>query len=288
MSQFPINSPEGLYEAVNYLASGPSGLGQNFAGFSSYQSVYLTGNYRLPFTSNNSTALYVAPITLNNAVALDPFTVQFTFASPQATAPFIQGQGIYIAGVVDNPNTGNFNGGYIPIGVVDCTTTYVVAKTQSSYNYGAYVSGGNVSYNANNTLNSTDCNARVVTQGGTDRVFVAAQLNNHIVYTATAPTNVTYTVQINRYVGSLSTTVFNPDYRFNFQSTIAQKVYTYSGLTGSGTLDVETIFSTVIDQPAPGYYWYILEVELDTSSGNLVENSNTFGLRALTAQVVKQ
>jgi len=289
MSQFPITNPQGLYNAVNYLASGPAGLGQNFAGFSSYQPVYLTGNYRLPFTSNVATALYVAPIALSNAVALDPYTVKFTFATPQALPPFVPGQGIYVDSVVDNPNTGNFNGSYGGgPGVSACTTTTVTLKTTNPFNYGTYVSGGNVSYDASNALNSTDCNARVVTQGATDRVFVAGQLNNSIAYTATAPTDLTYSVQINRYVGSLSTTVFNPDYRFNFQSTIAQKDYTYSALTGSGTLNVETIFSTVIDQPTPGYYWYILEVDFVTSSGNLVENSNTFGLRALTAQVVKQ
>lgn len=288
MSQYPINTPEGLYEAVNYLASGPAGLGQNFAGFSSYQTAYLTGNYRLPFASTDSSSLYVAPISLSNAQALDPYTVKFTFTTPQASPPFIQGQGIFVAGVVDNPNTDNFNGAYTPVGVVACTTTYVIAKTTNSYNYGTYVSGGTVKYDATNILNSTDCNARVTTTGATDRVFVAGQLNNHIVYTASAPTNVVYTVQINRYVGSLSTTVFNPDYRFNLQATIAQKTYSYSALTGSGTLDIETIFSTVIDQPTPGYYWYILEVELDTSAATLVQNSNAFGLRALTAQVVKQ
>jgi hypothetical protein len=150
------------------------------------------------------------------------------------------------------------------------------------------VSGGTVTYDASNILNSTDCNARVTTTGATDRVFVAGQLNNTIAYTATAPTDVVYTVQLNRYVGTLSTTVFNPDYRFNYQATIAQKTYSYSALNGTGTKDVETIFSTVIDQPTPGYYWYILEVEWDTSSSNLVQTTNSFGLRALTAQVVKQ
>mgnify|MGYP003347452436 CR=1 FL=1 len=36
MSHYPIVTPQGVYEAVNYLASGPSGLGQSFQGFSSY------------------------------------------------------------------------------------------------------------------------------------------------------------------------------------------------------------------------------------------------------------
>ena len=59
MAQFPINTPQGLYEAVNYLASGPQGLGQNFAGFSSFEPAYLTGNYRFPFTSPDVTELKV-------------------------------------------------------------------------------------------------------------------------------------------------------------------------------------------------------------------------------------
>jgi hypothetical protein len=288
MSQYPINTPEGLYEAVNYLASGPSGLGQNFAGFSSYQTAYLTGNFRLPYTSTASSPLYVAPIALSNAQALDPYTVKFTFTTPQASPPFIQGQGFYVSGVVDSPYTGNFDGDYTPIGVVSCTTTYVIAKTQRSFNYGVYASGGTVEYNANNVLNSTDCNARVTTTSATDRVFVAGQLNNRIAYTASAPTNATYTVQINRYTGTLSTTVYNPDYRFATYETIAEKTYTYTALSGTSTFDVETIFSTVIDQPSPGYYWYILEVQLSPSAATLVQTSNAFGLRALTAQVVKQ
>ena len=59
MSQYPINTPQGLYEAVNYLASGPSGLGQAFQGFSDYNTAYLTGNYRLPFTVLTTTNLHL-------------------------------------------------------------------------------------------------------------------------------------------------------------------------------------------------------------------------------------
>ena len=74
MSQYPIDSAEGVYEAVNYLASGPSGLGQDFQGFSSYTDGYVTGNFRKPFTYPTQTALYVAPIALSTSEMLDDKT----------------------------------------------------------------------------------------------------------------------------------------------------------------------------------------------------------------------
>jgi len=38
-----------IIDAVNYVLSGPSGLGQNFAGVSGYNVTSLTGNFRAPF-----------------------------------------------------------------------------------------------------------------------------------------------------------------------------------------------------------------------------------------------
>ena len=60
MSQYPINTPAGLYGAINYVASGPGGLGQNFQGFSDYNTAYLTGNFRTPFTQANTANIFVA------------------------------------------------------------------------------------------------------------------------------------------------------------------------------------------------------------------------------------
>ena len=55
------------------------------------------------------------------------------------------------------------------------------------------------------------------------------------------------------------------------------------------TLDpVETIFTTVIDRPVPGYYWYILEVAFqDSAGGTLFVTEMEMDLRSLSAQVVK-
>ena len=47
MAKFPveIGDSEGIIDSVNYLLSGPGGLGQNFQGFSDYQGAYLTGAF---------------------------------------------------------------------------------------------------------------------------------------------------------------------------------------------------------------------------------------------------
>lgn len=291
MSQYPVVTEEGLYEGVNYLLSGPGGLGQNFQGFSSYTTAYVTGNYRTPYTNTTGASLYVPAITLSDAQALDDYTVKFTFSSTQATVPFALGNGITIDGV----DPSDYNGTYNPVGVVECTTDYVIVRTSSPYTYGAYVSGGNASY-YNTSLApdqysaiSTDCNARVIVTGGTDRVFISAQLNNLISYTTSGTSDLNYTVRINRYIGEITSDPVNPDYRFNFDATISEKIYTIPALTGTGVVpEIETIFSTVVDRPAPSYYWYILELYFQRTASDLQVTECAVNLRSLSAQVVKQ
>ena len=67
--------------------------------------------------------------------------------------------------------------------------------------------------------------------------------------------------------------------------------YSYTVDSGTGTLaPTETIFTSIIDTPAPGYYWYILEIlAYSQGDGAVVHPINvTSNLRSLTAQVVKQ
>lgn len=282
MSQFPINTKQGVYEAINYLASGPSGLGQDFAGFSSYQPAYLTGNFRLPFSQSTPAKLYVAPISCSTAEQIDPNTFKYTFSSAQATPPFQQGQPI----IGDGWSNDFFNGSWAPIGVADCTTTYVIVRTSNSYTGITTDTGGTVYFSVTGKLESTDCNARVVVNSGTDRVFISAQLVDTISYSGSG--DLTYRVQVNRYIGFLNNDPTNPDYLFNLDATVAERTYSRPGLSGTGTLtEIETVFSTVIDTPAPGYYWYILEVEFDTTD-TLEITQAEFGLRSLSSQVVKQ
>ena len=50
MAQFPVTTgdPQGVIDGVNYLLSGPSGLGQNFAGRSFSDQAWLTGMVEHP------------------------------------------------------------------------------------------------------------------------------------------------------------------------------------------------------------------------------------------------
>ena len=50
MSVSPSFTEQQLNDSVNYLLSGPGGLGQNFQGFSDYNQGQITGNERIPFT----------------------------------------------------------------------------------------------------------------------------------------------------------------------------------------------------------------------------------------------
>ena len=288
MAQFPINTPDGLYEAVNYLASGPSGLGQNFQGFSSYTDAYLTGNFRRPYSQTGITPINVPPITCSAAYQLSPNTFKYEFATAQPTPPFALGNNL--TGGDDWANS-NYVGYQGAIGVVECTTTYVIFQTSANYpNAGDDLGGGTVFVNNMATALSTDSNSRVTVFGATDRVFVGGQLNNEISYeNPGSASELTYLVQINRYKGFINNDPVNPDFLFDFDSTVFQETYDWTGLSGSGTLaPVETIFTTVIDEPDPGYYWYIMEVTYEVPDGSdLYITTNKLGNRSISVQVVK-
>jgi len=51
MSTYPVFTQQGIENAVNYLLSGPAGLGQNFSGYSTSNIAYMTGNVIAPFTT---------------------------------------------------------------------------------------------------------------------------------------------------------------------------------------------------------------------------------------------
>lgn len=295
-----IGDDEGIVDAVNYLLSGPAGLGQNFAGYSSYDEAWLTGNFRAPYTVNSLANLYVAPISLSTSEMLDGRTYKFTFSSAQAAPPFANGNGIEVASVLDPW----YDGTYGTIGVIECTTTYCIVRTVSSYPVEPPSTGGNIFLVTGTSALSTDANARVTVTGGQDRVFISGQLNQLIDYAVTSgPANLTITVEINKYYGFPDPLPINPDIKFNYRSTVARKVYNYTGLSGTGSLPaIDTVFATVIDQPDStynnnstdpeftwtGYFWYILEVAFEFTSGTAEIISDELAFRSLSAQVVKQ
>lgn len=289
-AKYPVDvgDSEGIVDAVNYLLSGPSGLGQNFAGFSSYTPAWLTGNYRIPFTQKTIAALYVPAIPIDTCEMLDNRTIKVDFTSAGLTTPPFQlGNGLLI-----NGNSVNYyNDIGAQIGVVQCTNTYAIIRSRTIDPLQPIGTGGTVGYSSTDTVsNSTDCNARVTVTGGTDRVFISAQLDQIVNYEAFGTDDLFVTVSIIRYIAEPNNDPTNPDYVFIPDETVASKTYSYPGLSaGTGTTGlIETVFTSVLDQPAPAYYWYILEVEYTTTDVTIEVTDAEFGLRSLSAQVVKQ
>lgn len=316
MAKFPveISDSEGIIDGLNYVLSGPSGLGQNFAGFSQYTLSYLTGNYRAPYTQPGIANLYVPPISLSTSEMIDPRTTKYTFSSIQPSPPFSLGNPVTISGV----SVPFYNGNAGVIGIVECTTAYCLVRWQNEY-FEPIGTGGSMTY-TNTILNdltstyyiSTDCNARVTVTSATDRVFISAQLDAiSIDYISNLPfpqsSNLTYTVAINRYVAVPNYDPTNPDFVFipdGDNYTVSKKTILFQGAQGGPSIQKltgylgspnEVTFSTVIDTPTPGYYWYILEVAFnsDPSTGSVIPSdlevvNVPLGLRSLSAQVVKQ
>ena len=289
MAQFPVSDSQGIVDGLNYVLSGPSGTGQNFAGFSNYLPWDLTGNYRAPFTLENFNSpgvpninLYVAPISLGVSEMLDERTWRFTFASAQPTAPFILGQPVTVTGVTDP----YYDGTYSPIGVVECTTTYVTVRTQGTFAIVANSSGGTVELNSMDSLLSTDCNGRVTVTSATDRVFISAQVNAEIFTDATVG-NFTYSAQISRYKAFTNPDPVNPDFRFDLDAIVAFKSKLVTNAPPLSILE-ETIFTSILDTPPPGYYWYILELTFGTGSGPVIVTNVILNQRSFSAQLVKQ
>lgn len=299
MSKFPveISDTEGIVEAVNYLLSGPAGLGQNFDGYSTYIPAYLRPSGRRPWSLDiNSTlnpSVYLnIPISDAAPVGGNPSQyVAFTFATPQATPPFQYGDNLEVYDVVDDASGESYNFGSYT--VYSSTTTEVTVVTTQSYTWSTYISGGWVGRDYMNYPMTTDCYGTVTVQGGTDRVFVSAQLNINWEY-VTDGTDYDVVVSIVRDRGFQSETPGSSEYLFAGTVLISEKTFTRTAAAGSGTDSLEAIFTTVLDGPNLdfAYYRYYLIMQFNSPAAGLSYATTigpvTMGLRSLVAQVVKQ
>ena len=304
ISKYPLDvgDQEGIVEAVNYLLSGPAGLGQNFQGFSAYLPSYIRPSGRqpwnLPIDTGLDPSIYLArPISDIQPVGGNPSSyLTVTFATPYATAPFQFGDKVDILGVVQTGTDETLNNdGFV---VFSCTAAEVVIGYNGdfeSFTWNTYVSGGTIGRDFLNYVIDTDCNARVTVSGATTQVFVSAQLNLAWEYTCTTATTYTARVRIGRLRGFPSGTPGSNDYLFADEILVTKKDFVRTVTPGSGVDALEAIFTTVLDGPNLdfGYYWYILEVEFvidDTAYPvyPVTIGRATTGLRSLTAQVIKQ
>jgi hypothetical protein len=128
-------------------------------------------------------------------------------------------------------------------------------------------------------------------------VFISAQAKMTFSYTCSYYSEFDIVVAVNRYKPSSTAPLAQgTDYSFIFDKTISQTTKHYTSNTGTFTVDAgDNIFTTVIDQPSFGYYWYILEISFNVQDanqdpylGDAAPGNFLLGLRSLTAQVIKQ
>jgi hypothetical protein len=112
ISKYPIeiSDQEGITDAVNYLLSGPAGLGQNFDGFSDYNPLIIRPTFARPFTLPTDTTLdaswYIRmPVTAVTVVGGNPsdqITVDFTPPVAYTDPPFQFGDRLLLTGFEDS------------------------------------------------------------------------------------------------------------------------------------------------------------------------------------------
>jgi len=292
MAKFPVDGRDigSIAAAVNYALSGPGSLGQDYSGVSFSDPGWLTGNFAPAFTSPTQISVRVAAINCSLAEKLSANTFKYTFTAAQPSPPFFIGANIIASGFTPTQYNRTFQ-----MGVVECTTTYVIARVRRLLG-----NPGNSTVNGTVRLelpiapafNATDGDIRdIKITGGNERAFVSAQLLNTITYDASVTSTLVYTVAVNRYRAKPTNDPNDLDFVYAFEETIAYRTYTLDSIaagTGSTLSEIDTIFVSVIDDPDPGLIRYILEIQVETTVGDLVITECEFGHRSLTCQVIKQ
>jgi len=252
------------------------------------------------FYNQSPITLYVAPINIGTIVLLDSLTIQVNFVTAQPTAPFELGSLLTIR------NSTAYNGVFNGAGVVECTPSYVVMQRNSEYVESGTATGGDI--RLTNTIqppavgvdpgfpgaiyfNATDARGQVTVNGNLTDVFISAQLDNTISYTATAASSIEYTVAINRYIATTPTTLYQGNLQYYYDATIASQSYIYNVAIGSAILDTEsTVFTNVKDEPVSNLYLYridlVFRVTNDTGAAEVTQSQ--LGNRSMSVQVVKQ
>lgn len=214
MAQYPIEDGKDLVDAVNYLLSGPTSIGQNFQGVSAvglptliidnmlapeaqtyftglqqptvvnrYKEFLLPADFYYPLWSTLPGGLAVTNI-VPTAPTSDKITITITpgTVTNETQSPLCVGQTIVLSGV----NPAGFDGTYV---VVNCGETdsgplpnTAILQAAASQTWPAYVSGGVAEINPGSfsiTPLQFDLGLRaeVTVTGPTDRVFVSAQVS---------------------------------------------------------------------------------------------------------------
>ena len=301
MSQFPVDAGnlDGVIDAVNYALSGPTSLGQDYNGVSFSDAGWLTGSRQAPFTMPTAVSPNIAAIACSLGEKLSANTFRYTFTAAQPAPPFFIGANITAAGFTPGQYNRIFD-----MGVLECTTTYVIAKTRRDLgDPGNSTVAGTVALVLPQTstsptasppfgFNSTDGDIRdIKITGGTERAFVSAQLLTTLTYKAALNSAIVLTVAVNRYRARTTNQPWNLDFVYEFDKTIASRTYTLDPLPATPGLTrppIDTVFVNIIDAPDPGLIRYILEIQVATTVGDAEITACELGYRSLSCQVIKQ
>jgi len=280
MAAYPITNPDSinLIEALNYVASGPTDIGQQLVGYNMYQdTLELNGNQQAPFANKQPpvTYLYQPPIDLSTATWIDAYTRQYTFqGAPIGYIPYALGQTITVTGVSPNEYDTPAGGYGQPVNdtvVVKCTEDYVIIRsaTKSIANPGpgtggralfalmktSFYGGGQADFRIN-----TPANAQVSVDISNSLVGVTAQLeilNNTYAILWQDPDpfylhSLQYRVELNRYKAVNIGTVANPVYDYKFDKIVSRELI-YSDLSiGPPTRGIPLTWTITGGVPAAG------------------------------------
>jgi hypothetical protein len=273
MPQYPIqqNDSQGIYEALNYVLSGPAGLGQNYNGVSAFDSVYLRAvpplsqPYTVPTTTTVNPTLYIN-WTVSGAAPVSPgpgtdqIYVNFTATTAQLADPFQFGDILTVAGVTPTQYNGTWT--VLRSQLFTATTGRVyLFKLNTSTVYPSYTSGGTIGRDWTNKALGTDCIAQVAVQGGTDQPFVSGQVGSAFDYTQLGGAtdswyDMVYAITRYAVVPSNQPGSIN-GYLYNYQDTITRQTQPYQADGASvnsplGPISDTIVFSNVFDAAQPG------------------------------------
>jgi hypothetical protein len=303
MAQYPIQKTDsqGIYDALNYLLSGPAGLGQSVNGVSSLDQVYLRSTpvlrppYTVPQDTTLNTLLYLSwTITDIQIVGTNPTsTIRVSWTSPtaQQAAPFQFGDLLTVTGAT--PQDYNLTWTVLSSTLLTATTGTVDLFETYTQAWPDYVSGGLIGRDWTNKPIGTDCFAAVTVNGATEQPFISAQISSGWDYTQLGgATDSWYDMvyAITRYVGQPSNQPNTINgYFYNFQTVISRQTFNYQAngtnisnlnplTAGVQPLQNIVIFSNIFDGPnlpAPNLYLYELQVGFITKPNTVISGART-------------
>ena len=215
--KFPIDAEDsqGIKDAINYLLSGPSALGQNFQGMSQVGQVpgedlsdrltYFTGNLgaavsSIPYEPDNRPIWSTPyPITVDSMIPIDItgttdlITIQVTFDPLYETLTPLVATSLteYTAQnlIFTVTGAGPWSGTYQIISAIFTggSSSELTCRQEipAAWPVTVYPGGGIMTWNFTNDNRPTDCQAVVTVTGPSDRVFISNQTTYGVLQSGT-------------------------------------------------------------------------------------------------------